>query len=147
MYAELRAMLRLAWPVIVAELGWITMGIVDTVMVSALGPAAIGAVGTGSTMFFALMVLGMGTLFALDTFVSQQFGAGRVDECHRWLFAGLYAANSIPSVLLGIAGLIVFSRWLGIHPDVILLQPYLAALLWSVPPLLAYTVFRRYSRR
>ena len=31
----------------------------------------------------------------------------------RWLFAGLYAANSIPSVLLGIAGLIVFSRWLG----------------------------------
>ena len=34
-------------------------------------------------------------------------------RARRWLFAGLYAANSIPSVLLGIAGLIVFSRWLG----------------------------------
>jgi MATE family multidrug resistance protein len=33
----------------------------------------------------------------------------------------------------------------GLHPEVLaLLQPYLAALLWSVPPLLAYTVFRRY---
>ena len=38
------------------------MGIVDTIIVGPLGPAAIGAVGTGSTMFFAVMVLGMGTL-------------------------------------------------------------------------------------
>lgn len=146
MYPELRAMLRLAWPVIVAELGWITMGIVDTVMVGPIGPAAIGAVGTGSTMFFALMVLGMGTLFALDTFVSQQFGAGRVDECHRWLFAGLQLAAVMSVLLVAVA---VVGVWLlpfaGIHPDVIvLLQPYLSALLWSTPPLLAYTVFRRY---
>jgi MATE family multidrug resistance protein len=146
MYAELRAMLRLAWPVIVAELGWITMGIVDTVMVSQLGPAAIGAVGTGSTMFFALMVLGMGTLFALDTFVSQQFGAGRVDECHRWLFAGLQLAAVMSVLLVGVAFVgVSLLPFAGIHPAVIvLLQPYLAALLWSVPPLLAYTVFRRY---
>ena len=42
-------MLQLALPVIVAELGWITMGIVDTIIVGPLGPAAIGAVGSGST--------------------------------------------------------------------------------------------------
>jgi multidrug resistance protein, MATE family len=139
-------MLRLAWPVIIAELGWITMGIVDTVMVGPIGPAAIGAVGTGSTMFFALMVLGMGTLFALDTFVSQQFGAGRVDECHRWLFAGLQLAAVMSVLLVAVAFVGVWLLPLaGIHPDIIvLLQPYLVALLWSVPPLLAYTVFRRY---
>ena len=89
MNRELSSMLRLALPVVVAELGWITMGIVDTIFVGPLGPAAIGAVGTGSTMFFTVMVLGMGTLLALDTFVAQSYGAGRVDECHRWLFAGL----------------------------------------------------------
>lgn len=146
MTRELRLMLRLAWPVVLAELGWITMGIVDTVMVRQLGPAAIGAVGTGSTMFMALMVLGMGTLFALDTFVAQSFGAGRIDECHRWLFAGLQLACMLSVGLVVLTfGLVALLPYGGMHPDVIvLLKPYLAHLLWSAPPLLAYTVFRRY---
>ena len=79
------------------------MGIVDTIIVGPLGPAAIGAVGSGSTMFLAVMVLGMGTLLALDTFVAQNYGAGRIDECHRWLFAGLQLAG-VMSVILVIAG-------------------------------------------
>ncbi len=144
--AELRPMLVLAVPVIVAELGWITMGIVDTMIVGPLGPAALGAVGTGSTMFLALMVFGMGTLMALDTFVSQSFGAGRVDDCHRWLFAGLQLAAVLTVVLvvLALAGIALLPR-AGLHPDVVvLLRPYLSNLLWSTPPLLAYTVFRRY---
>ena len=139
-------MVRLAWPVILAELGWISMGIVDTVIVRDLGPAAIGAVGTGSTIFMTFMVLGMGTLLALDTFVSQNFGAGRIDECHRWLFAGLQLAAilSVAVVLLAVVLLLLLPHF-GLHPDVlVLLQPYLTGLLWSAPPLLAYTVFRRY---
>jgi MATE family multidrug resistance protein len=146
MRRELREMLTLAWPVVLAELAWILMGIVDTIVVGPLGPAAIGAVGTGSTMFFAVMVLGMGTLFALDTHVSQSFGAGRIDECHRWLFAGiqLAAVLSVGLMVLGLAG-VELLRGSGIHPAVLaLLQPYLRRLLLSVPPLLAYTVFRRY---
>ena len=81
-------MFGLAWPVVLTEIGWLVMGIVDTIMVGPLGPAAIGAVGAGSIIFMAIMMPGFGTLLALDTFVSQSFGAGRIDECHRWLFAG-----------------------------------------------------------
>ena len=139
-------MLSLTWPVVLAELGWVLMGIVDTVMVGPLGPAAIGAVGTGSTMFFAVMVLGIGTFFALDTFVAQNFGAGKIDECHRWLFAGVQLA-AVLSVALVVVGLIGVSllQYAGIHPDVIvILQPYLARLMWSAPALLTYTVLRRY---
>jgi len=146
MSSELRQMLRLAIPVAIAEIGWISMGIVDTVIVGPIGPAAIGAVGTGSTMFFGVVVFGMGMLLALDTFVAQSYGAGRIDECHRWLFAGLQLAAllSVGLVAVSIVGVVLLGR-AGIHPDVIvLLQPYLYALLWSVPPLLAYTVFRRY---
>lgn len=146
MASELRLMLRLAIPVIVAEIGWISMGVVDTIFVGPLGPAAIGAVGTGSTMFFTVMVLGMGTLFALDTFVAQSYGASRIDECHRWLFAGLQLSVvlSIVLVALGLFGVALLGD-AGIHPSIIvLLQPYLATLMWSVPALLAFTVFRRY---
>jgi len=146
MQREVRAMLALAWPVILAELAWVMMGVVDTIIVSPLGPAAIGAVGSGSTMFFSVFVLGMGTLYALDTFVAQAYGAGRLDECHRWCIDGLYVAGvlSVLLIVLGMGGVTLLGH-AGIHPAVlVLLQPYLSALLWSVPPLLAYTVFRRY---
>ena len=139
-------MSSIAWPVILAEIGWVLMGIVDTMVVGPLGPAAIGAVGTGSTMFFAVMVLGIGTLFALDTFVAHSYGAGRLDECHRWLYTGLQLAMvmSVVLVALGLVGVKLLS-WSGIQPDVLsLLQPYLTALLWSAPPLLFFTVLRRY---
>jgi MATE family multidrug resistance protein len=47
------------------------------------------------------MVVGIGTLLALDTFVSQSYGAGRIDECHRWLFAGMQLAVVLTLVLTG----------------------------------------------
>jgi multidrug resistance protein, MATE family len=146
MRRDLAATLGLAWPVILAELGWVLMGVVDTIAVGPLGPAAIGAVGTGSTMFFAFMVLGIGTLFALDTFVSQAFGAGRIADCHRWLIAGLWLALVMAVALIGVglAGVAALPR-AGLHPDVLaILRPYLRSLLWSAPPLLIYTVLRRY---
>ncbi len=146
MRRELRAMLALALPVILSELGWITMGIVDTIMVSPLGPAALGAVGTGSTIFMALMMFGMGTLFALDTYVSQSFGAGRIDECHRWLFAGVQLAIILAAGLtVLLAGLVMLLPSFGFHPAVLaIIQPYIARLILSAAPLLAYAVFRRY---
>ena len=39
---ELRAMVALALPVVLSELGWMLQGVVDTIMVGKLGPAAIG---------------------------------------------------------------------------------------------------------
>jgi len=143
---ELRPMLRLAIPVVLAEMGWFVMSIVDTVMVGPLGPAAIGAVGTGSILFMTLMVFGFGTLLSLDTFVSQSFGAGRIDDCHRWLFAGLQLAAILTVALMIVAQLGVWSLpAFGFHPDLLPpLQAYSEWLVWSAPPLFAYVVFRRY---
>jgi len=146
MRREVRAMLSLAWPVVIAEMGWTAMGIVDTMMVGPLGPAAIGAVGTGTILFLVVMMPGFGILLALDTFVAQSFGAGRLDECHRWLFAGLQLAAVLTVVLsLAAAGGIWLLPAFDFHPDVLAaMQPYMKHLLWSVAPLLAYVVFRRY---
>ena len=53
-------MFALAAPVVVAELGWMTMGMVDTLMVGPLGPEAIGAVGLGSSLFIAVAIFAHG---------------------------------------------------------------------------------------
>ena len=66
---------RLAGPVILAEIGWMSMGIVDTIMVGPLGPAAIGASGMAS-LFFAVAIFGMGVMLGLDALVAKSYGAG-----------------------------------------------------------------------
>ena len=55
--AELRALLALAIPVALSEIGWMTMSVVDVVMVGKLGPAAIGAVGLGNAIYYAPVTL------------------------------------------------------------------------------------------
>ena len=139
-------MLSLAFPVVMAELGWMTMGLVDTLMVGRLSPEAIGAVGIGTSLFMGVCIFGMGLLLGLDTLVSHAFGASRVDDCHRWLLHGVALSLLLSAPITGIVLALsaALAGW-GLHPDVLrLTQPYLDVLAWSIPPLLLYASFRRY---
>ena len=139
-------MVTLATPVVVAEIGWVAMGLVDTLMVGPLGPEAIGAVGVGSSVFIGVVIFAMGLLLGLDTLVSHAYGAGRVDDCHRWLVHGtlLSLLIALPFTLVVIALSRLMGRW-GLDPTVLrLAQPYLHILAWSVLPLVLYATFRRY---
>jgi MATE family, multidrug efflux pump len=143
---EVRPMATLAMPVVVAEIGWVAMGLVDTLMVGPLGPEAIGATGVGSAIFIGVVIFAMGLLLGLDTLVSQAYGAGRIDECHRWLVHGIVLsfAVAVPVTLVLFVLSNVLARW-GLDPSVLALaRPYLDVVLWSVLPLLLYATFRRY---
>ncbi len=143
---ELKPMLALAGPVVLAELGWMSMGVVDTVMVGRIGPEAIGAVGIGSSLFLALVIFGVGLLFGLDTFVAQAYGAGRLDECHRWLVDGVHLSLFLTVPLTGVAvlGIATLPLW-GFRAEVLeLTVPYLRLVTLSLLPLLLYATFRRY---
>src|SRR5258707_10181634 len=138
--SELRPMLALATPVVMAELGWVTMGIVDTIMVGGLGAGAIGAVGLASMLFFAVAVFALGLLLGLAPLVSQAFGARRLDECHRWLVDGVWLSALVTAPMVAIVlGMKASLHLWGLPPDVLAFsRPYLAILPWSLPPLLLY---------
>ncbi len=143
---EFRPMFSLAVPVVVAELGWITMGMVDTLMVGRLSPEAIGAVGVGSSLFLAIGIFAMGLLLGLDTLVAQAFGGRRLDECHTWLVHGIGVALALTVPVMGVLWFLgaALDGW-GLHPAVLALTgPYLDIVTWSVLPLLFYAAFRRY---
>ena len=143
---EVKPMMALAVPVVVAELGWIAMGIVDIGMVGRLGAEAIGAVGVGSILFVTLAVFGIGFLLGLDTLVSQAFGAEKLEDCHRWLLHGvvLSVVLAMPMTLLARMGAASLHVW-GFDPEVLRLTiPYLEVVAWSALPLLLYATFRRY---
>ena len=139
-------MLRVAIPVILAELGWMAMGVVDTIMVGPLGPAAIAATGVGNSLHFAFAIFAMGLLLGLDTLVSQAFGARQIDATHSWLVHGVVLALLLTTPLMLICGALYFAiPSLGFHPEVRpLLESYFAVVIWSSPFLLLYAAFRRY---
>ncbi|HUB18827.1 MAG TPA: MATE family efflux transporter [Acidobacteriaceae bacterium] len=143
---ELRALLALAIPVVLSELGWMTMTIVDLIMVGRLGPDAIGAVGLGNAIYYAPSLFGIGLLLGLDTLVSQSWGAGRFDDCHRSLAQAMYIALAFtPLLMFGmLAAQIVFTGH-GVDPTVAgLTRSYVLILNWGTFPLLVYGGFRRY---
>lgn len=143
---DFRGLLRIAIPVVLAEIGWISMGIVDVLMVSPLGPEAIGAAGLAGSLSGALSFFGMGALLGLDTLVSQAYGARRLEECHRWLFHGVALAviMTVPLTLVAWAVAYILLD-VGLHPAVApLASSYLFILTFGLLPLLLYAACRRY---
>ncbi len=145
---EVRPMVRLAVPLVLAEIGWVTMGIVDTIMVGRLpnGTEAIGATSLGNVVFYVVGIFGSGLMLGLDTLVSQSYGAGDVDDCHHSLLNGIYILAVLTPLLMGLAwSLVPLLSPFGIgHEILVLAVPYLHALIWSAPPLMFYFAFRRY---
>jgi MATE family multidrug resistance protein len=143
---ELSAMVALAIPVVLSELGWVALGIVDTIMVGSLGPAAIGAVALSSAICFVPAMFGMGILLGLDTLVSQAYGRGDHDDCHRWMAQGVYLGIIVTLPIMALIGLACFALpHLGIAPEVA--RPaasYMNILNWGTLPLLIYGGTRRY---
>jgi MATE family multidrug resistance protein len=143
---ELRPMLRMGLPLAFAELGWMAMGVVDTIMAGRLGAAAIGAGSLGGNLFYPIAIFGTGLLLGMDTLVAQSFGAGDPRDCRRTLVSGVWLAAGLAAPLaLVLWALIPLMRAVGTNPRVmVLLDPYLKALLWGILPLLAYAALRRY---
>jgi multidrug resistance protein, MATE family len=144
---EIRPTLHLALPLVLAEIGWMTMGIVDTIMVGHLpnSAAAIGAVSISTGLFNVLGFFGGGLLIGLDTLVSQAFGAGQREDCHRSLLNGIYLS-------LGMTPFLMIPFWFfapllqafHIDPQVTdLAVPYMKALAVGLLPLLLYMAVRR----
>ncbi len=146
LWKEIRFVFSLAVPVALAELGWMSMTFVDTVMVGRLGPAAIGALGIGNSAYYAFAVIGMGVLLGLDTLVSQAFGAGDREDCHHSLMQGIYLAIfATPPLMLLFSILPPAFSWLGVNPEVThLLGSFLITLSYGTLPLLLYGALRRY---
>ena len=99
---EFRQTLRLALPLIFAELGWMSMGLVDTIMVGRLPDSAIaiGATGLGQSLYHMLAIFGGGLLLGMDTFVSQAHGRNDVRDARFTLVNGLVLALALTPLLM-----------------------------------------------
>jgi MATE family multidrug resistance protein len=145
---QIRPVLALALPLIAAEIGWMSMGIVDTVMVGHMqNPAVnIASAALGQVLYNTLAFGIAGVLLSLDTFLSQSHGAGRYDDANRWLYHGLILAAGLAAALFGLVELApVLMKRMPINPQVLGgAVSFLHSLNWGTPSLFLYFTLRRY---
>ena len=81
--------LNLAYPVIIGQLGFIMMGVVDSLMVGTLGPAPLAAASLGNSLTLIIFIVGIGISFVVTPLVAISIGAKKYSEC------GIYFRQSL----------------------------------------------------
>jgi MATE family multidrug resistance protein len=145
---ELRPMLAIAAPLALAELGWMAMGLVDTIMVGHLPyPAVPLSAAALAQVLYNTLAFGVGgILLGLDTTIAQSHGADDYPAANRWLWQGVLLALALSGLLMGLyalapLGLRHLPTQRAIFESAI---PTLQALSWGTIPLLLTFTLRRY---
>ncbi len=142
-HSTLRQLIRLAWPVLIAQVAVVLNGVIDTIMAGRLSALDLAAVGIGASIYITVFVSCMGVLLALTPTVAHLYGAGRSADIGEevrqsaWLALALSVAGML--VLLHPDPFLAFSR---LTPEVeAKVRAYLQAVSWGVVPSLAFRIF------
>lgn len=137
---EFRTLFALSAPVAAAQLGMMTMGVIDTMMVARVGLDALAAVAVAATWAWSSSALAQGIVQGMDPLVSQGHGEGDGDAVGLALQRGIVVACLVS---LPLVGLWLMTEWLllffGQDPTVAALaQDYLIA---RLPSALGFNLF------
>jgi MATE family multidrug resistance protein len=116
---ELRALLRLSWPITVAQLGLMTMGLVDTAVLGRVSVTELAGSSIGRAVGFASITPAMGIALALEPLASQAVGAGELGRAWESLRATSRAVLIAGGPLIAIGvGALFFLEACGVDPAI-----------------------------
>jgi MATE family multidrug resistance protein len=143
---ELKASSQLALPVVISQVGNMSMGMIDTYVVGQVGPDQLAGVAAGNSVFWTATVVGSGILFGLDPMVAQAYGRQDATTCNRALSLSLVLGLIISTVTIPVLILIGSNFHLtGATPNVVAATtPYLNVIAWGFPLLFIFHAFQRY---
>lgn len=99
---EIKKTLELAYPVIIGQLGFIMMGVVDSIMVGSVGAIPLAAASVGNSLFILISIVGLGISIAVTPLVAIAVGGNRYEECGI-LFRQSLLINAITGIIIALA--------------------------------------------
>nr|WP_290368706.1 MATE family efflux transporter [Vibrio stylophorae] len=144
----MKKLVKLATPILIAQVAQTSMGFVDTVMAGDVSATDMGAVAVAASIWLPTILFGLGLVMALVPIIATLNGSGKKNEIPFQVQQGFYLAAiiSIPIMLLMYnAGVLIDMRD-NIEP---LLKEktigYLHAVMWSAPAFLGFIVLRSFA--
>ena len=135
---EFANLIKLATPLVIAQLAQNTLSFVDTLMVGRLGNEALAGIAIGSTVFHFVLIVLSGVIFGVGPTVSQAIGANDEETASRAVRQGLWVGLFLflPAFIFywnAFPVLIFFGQ----NPDTAMASSeYLRAISWGLLPAL-----------
>ncbi|OQY22527.1 MAG: hypothetical protein B6I37_07000 [Desulfobacteraceae bacterium 4572_35.2] len=135
--AELKKLINLSLPLILAQLAQSSMGFVDTVMSGRVSAQDLAAVAVGSSIWFPMMLLLLGILSALTPTISHAYGAGKQQTISHVAPQGIYLGSILGTIILVLLHQAHhLLPWLQVEPQLVpLITGYLEGVSWGFPAL------------
>jgi len=137
----------LAYPVMLSQLGQVGVGIADTMMVGRLGAETLAAASLGNSIFFVIMMFGIGVSMSITPLVASADGEGKSKRITR-IFKHGFIINVFTGmilfmlILLASPGLYHLNQPLEV---VNLAIPYLAIVTFSLLPFMVFQTFKQFT--
>jgi len=144
---EIRETVKLAYPVIIGQLGHMMMGVVDSLMVGQIGAAPLAASSIAHGLFMIFMIFGIGLSMAISPLTAMAVGAKKYKDCgivyRQGLLVNITAGIGLTIAIIFGADIIRFLN----QPEEIIEQgvAYMRILAYSVLPVMIFQTFKQFS--
>lgn len=138
--------LHLAIPVVISQIGQVSVFLVDNMMVGHVGTTELAASSFANNVFMLGMYFGMGITFGITPLVGNSFGNGKIDEVVLWLKNGIFTHLAAAFALcLVMFGVYFFLPFMG-QPDEVtnLAKPYYLLLCASYLPFMLFFSLKQF---
>ena len=143
---EVKTTLRLALPMVIAQLVTHSLHILDSAMIGRIGVLPLAGASFASNFVGPFMMFGFGFALAVSVMVAKLIGKGKTSEARTVLTIGFWV-SFLASVVLALCVIVAsfFADWLQ-QPESVLEKgmPYLYWLAFSLIPLLIFSTLRGY---
>ncbi len=143
---QYKATLKLAAPVLVSNMGQVTVQLADSIMVGSLGAVPQAGVSFAMSVFFLFFALGLGVSLGLTPIVGKAFAQGRHRDSALSLQNSL-VLNTAIGVLLVVCmfACIPLFTHMGQDPAVVeASKGFYRYLAWSVLPFMVFAAFKQF---
>ena len=89
---ECRALLAIAWPMMIAQMAQMGTGVVDTIMAGRYNATDLAAIAIGYNIWLPIYLFFIGVMLGATTLIAQDFGAGRIQRIRKSLPQALWLA-------------------------------------------------------
>lgn len=143
---ELSGTLRLAWPIVLAQVGHMSMGIVDTLVAGRLGTTTVAGLGLATNVFWTFTSVSLGCLLSLDTFFSQSVGANDDQSLARYLGQSWWSAIvvTLASLVFLVCGTLLYQYFASPSEVSRAFASYMWNILWCTPTIFIFFILQRY---
>lgn len=146
-WSEAKQLIRLASPILVAQVAQIAMSFVDTVMAGQVSAVDLAAVSVASSFWLPVILLVQGIIMALTPIVSQLNGARKRDEVRPSVHQGFWLALMvIPFAMLALYFSPLALHFMDVDPVMAAKTTgFLHAIMWGLPAFALFHVLRNFS--